>query len=173
MTKATNRFALCLCVLSNLRCGADKPSAPEPPPTVPAAGATGNNDSGASGSKDSSVPVTMYPSVPCGSATCTEFPSVPVLPPCCADAAQGTCGKESSTGRCVVPPPADSRCPAVGNWAGCCTANGMCGADVSVFGFGCEELGGEMFRKFNPNAPEARRCDGTPLPDAGPGPDAG
>jgi hypothetical protein len=42
----------------------------------------------------------------------------------------------------------------------------MCGADVSVFGLGCEDLGDEMFRKFNPNAPTARRCDGTPLLDA-------
>jgi hypothetical protein len=170
MTKASKSLpVLCLCVLCIFGCGDN------PPPTILTAGASGSSDSAVSDSSDSSAPTTMYPRVSCGSATCTEFPGVPVLPPCCFDSAQGTCGKQSSTGKCVVPPPADPRCPAVGNWPGCCTANGMCGADVSVFGFGCEALDGEMFRKFNPNAPTPRHCDGTPLfaADAGASPDAG
>jgi hypothetical protein len=181
MTKATNGLPmLCLCLLSHLGCGDNTSGASAPPPTVPAAGepsVPGPNDSGVSGSNDSSAPGTRYPPVPCGSATCSEFPDVPVLvlPPCCANAALGTCGKLSSSGRCAVPPPRDPRCPVVGDWYGCCTANGTCGADVSVFGFGCEDLGDATFRKFSPNAPAPRRCDGTPLPDddAGANPDAG
>jgi hypothetical protein len=43
----------------------------------------------------------------------------------------------------------------------------MCGADVSMFGAGCADLSDGMLRMFIPDAPEPRRCDGRPLPDAG------
>jgi hypothetical protein len=112
----------------------------------------------------------------CGSTQCPGSPPLAPGKPgpkaCCVDASKGTCGKEDMNGKCQPPPPPDARCPSFFDYKGCCTSTEMCGVDVSVFNLGCVDVGDEMFRLFNPNAPGPRRCDqesdaGIDVDDAG------
>ena len=82
--------------------------------------------------------------------------SLPSGVPCCQDASLGICGAAASEGAaCELFAAPDTRCPSIDlgalgaaaggaaagplNAFGCCTANGACGLDGSLFGRGCVE----------------------------------
>jgi hypothetical protein len=140
--------------------GAEVPPLDAGPPTNDASGDAAAGDAasdGSSGLFEASEPA------PCGSTLCPGspplFPGTPGPKACCVDPLKGTCGKQNMSGQCEPPPPPDARCPSFYDYKGCCTSTGMCGVDVSVFNLGCVDVGDKMFRLFNPNAPERRRCD--------------
>ena len=149
-------------------------------------GEGGANSSGSSGagSSGSSFPGAPSGPVECGATTCAAqgggFAGFAM--PCCADAAKGSCGMSFMGAACTVPSAGDSRCPTVQAFGGisipsCCTMEGMCGLDASMFGFGgCTELGAaamqasSMAMGMGGMIPPPRRCDDAS--DAGVG-DAG
>jgi hypothetical protein len=115
--------------------------------------------------------MTMGGAVKCGSTMC-EAPAgaMGFISACCADEAKGTCGMTSLMGgQCSVPAKADPRCPTVSAMGfmipSCCTPQGMCGLDASMFGFGgCTDLdsaakqAGAMGGGAS-TIPAPRRCD--------------
>lgn len=146
-----------------------------------AAGATANgtggragSSAGRSGSGSDTGNAGSSGSVQCGSTTCATQGGGLIgmfAMACCADPAKGTCGMSIMGAACSVPSAGDSRCPIVQAFGGisipgCCTSDGMCGLDASMFGFGgCTELGaaaqqaGAMGMGMGGMIPPPRRCD--------------
>src|SRR5260221_10318590 len=140
---------------------------------APTSGSGGSSTAGAAGAAGAGGGAPAP--VPCGSKTCpAPPPPIPGLPgavACCADMATNACGWANAMGVCTASPPVDSRCPMVtgplGSLMPCCTSALTCGADTSVLGTGCTDLGNMLFRIAYPMAPPPVNCDGTPVPSAG------
>jgi hypothetical protein len=124
--------------------------------------------------------------VPCGDTKCAGsapnpnmmmIPGFMIAQSCCADEATSTCGTvQTSNMMCAPPPTPAPKCPKTfGSFAGCCAGDNLCGADLSLGGMGCVELGkfGMMVpagaRNFLMLPPPAHCDDGSlvPMPDAG------
>jgi hypothetical protein len=131
------------------------PTSPPPPAVLPATPPPGP--------PAPSRPTTGT-AVACGAFICAgpqlSVPGVTLPPPCCVDAARGTCGTLANNGVCLPPPPPDPRCPSALVFGvelnGCCTFAGFCGIDATVIGAGC--LDPSMLPAQDVPAP--RRCDG-------------
>lgn len=127
---------------------------------------TGNAGSGVTAGNTSVGPGAAV-SAECGSKTCTS-PGGSFAAACCVDAATETCGMSFMGAGCSVPEPGDERCPDVMGFVtlpSCCTEDGMCGINASMFGMpGCIELSEAATRAQMSSAssfPEASRCDGS------------
>jgi hypothetical protein len=86
--------------------------------------------------------------VKCGSMMCqSPAGAMGFITACCADEKTSTCGTSAMGGTCAVPSAGDPRCPKVEvmgfgiTLPSCCTAQGQCGLDASMFGMpGCIDL---------------------------------
>jgi hypothetical protein len=110
-------------------------------------------------------------SVKCGSATCmSPAAAMGFITACCADEATSTCGTAAMGGACAKPIPDDPRCPGIDVMGvimlpSCCSQNGMCGIDASMFGMpGCVDLGVAAKQAMSMGGgialPSPRACDG-------------
>jgi hypothetical protein len=129
-------------------------------------GASGKAGAGGSGAAGGGTTPSAG-AVKCGSATC-EAPAAAMgfISACCADEATSTCGMTSLMGgQCTMPGKTDPRCPAISAMGfmipSCCTAQGMCGVDASMFGFGgCTDLESAAKQSMGGSTiPAPRRCD--------------
>jgi hypothetical protein len=126
--------------------------------------------------------------VMCGSKICTDsnWMGLPVLPCCAMGEATDTCGLLLVTA-CMTTTPGtpDPSCLSVvtplGTWPGCCSATGVCGADLGA-PLGCNDFSGLTGGVPTPcgadAAPPPPRDSGTtdvtpPPSDTGPGADTG
>jgi hypothetical protein len=74
-----------------------------------------------------------------------------------------------TTNMCEAYPDPAPKCPMTFGMGGCCVDGNLCGANLSLYGMGCRELGA-----FGMMVPGGRRgfamvsapthCDGTPVP---------
>lgn len=173
-----------------LACGDDATS--DTLPTEPAFDAGARRDSGvgaagepgvaggpgsASVADGTSSNASFAMAVRCGAKMCTSPGGFAAA--CCADEKTETCGMSFMGGRCSLPEPGDERCPGVMGLVtlpSCCTADGMCGINASMFGMpGCIELGAAATRAQMTSAsafPKPRACDGLPVSDGDAGMDA-
>lgn len=115
----------------------------------------------------------MVLTVQCGERSCSQPVSLNrAMRPCCLDPQLGTCGYSLLTGNsCMLPPSDVAGCPAVELSAGlklasCCTAEGQCGVNGTMFGLpACTGLAAAraLGQGSSPlSFPEPRACE-TPL----------
>lgn len=152
-------------------------------------GTSSDNESGRGGNGQTSTGTagtgaglpfgTPPPPITCGSTMC-ESPATGfgLITACCADEATGTCGTTFGGGMCATPAETDPRCPPL-NLGGflmlgsCCTPEGMCGFDASMFGMsGCVDFSAATGGVALPaipgfSLPPPRACDDTGESDAG------
>jgi hypothetical protein len=133
---------MCLFLFCLLGCGggSNNSTGENKAPSVQSGAGTGSpatSDSGSSSAAAAQV-------VMCGSATCSVPPEANgLVKACCAEEATNMCGLTSSfvKNECKPPAPPHPICPSLtiagATAAGCCTAMGKCGIDVSIIGMGC------------------------------------
>jgi hypothetical protein len=134
-----------------------------------------------SGAAGSGLPPfgTPPPPVECGSTTCASpATGFGIITACCADESTSTCGTTFGGGMCAAPAETDPRCPPL-NLMGflmlgsCCTPEGMCGFDASMFGMsGCVDLSAAATGQGLPAIPglafpPPRACEDSGESDAG------
>lgn len=190
--KAINRsWFSALSVIACMACGDDTSDTQPTDPGLDAStqrdssgGAGGTGKTGASsGSGSSSMAngasnnASVAMAVKCGAKMCTSQGGFAAA--CCADEKTETCGTSFMGGGCSVPEPGDERCPGVMGFVtlpSCCTDDGMCGINASMFGMpGCIELGAAAARAQMTSAsafPKPQACDGRPIADGDAGVDA-
>lgn len=95
-------------------------------------GSSTNRDASTSSDEDAGA------DEPCGAVVCEA-------PECCVDPFASLCGAQLGRA-CLMPPPpdvgSDPRCPSISimgifSLSSCCTDEGECGIDASMFGSGC------------------------------------
>jgi len=109
----------------------------------------GKDDMPAAGS--TAAPMAPEGAVLCGTETCT-VPEGSTVEACCFDAFTSTCGMMMpGSPNCVAVVTSFEGCPSlmagmgIFNLASCCTEDGQCGLDASLFGTpGCTELSAVM-----------------------------
>lgn len=171
---------LVLSAIAVVSCGDDDADASD----RDAGGSTGDNAGGkgggggtaaGQGAQNGGAGVAADSAVKCGSTTCAApGGAMGFISACCADEAKSMCGMSLMGNPCSVPSSGDMRCPGhqvMGlTVPSCCTSDGLCGLDASMFGFGgCTDLksaaaqAGAMMGGSG-NLPSPRACDGS---DAG------
>jgi hypothetical protein len=83
-------------------------------------------------------------SVGCGMNNCLP-PEGSDLTPCCKDAFASLCGVLNGTTCADAPKPPPMGCPTLApfmgiTFAACCTMDGQCGIDLTMFGQGCVDI---------------------------------